>query len=304
MKRIINVIIFFLIGISVYGQVPTWSVNENDFEYTMSFVAFLNIDGVNLTSTNDMVAAFAGTECRGVTNLVYVPSKNRYYAYFNVFSNTNGESLSFKVYDATNDKVVDITKIVNFEINTLYGDLSQAFSFANPALNSEANIMSFNFKDITISNRNIDGNTMMLYVDNGVNLSTLTPVFQLSNGAQLFQAGNALISDIDVLDFTKPVTIDVLSEDESTRNQWVITVNYLAMIGNLTFYKKDAVCYNGGAIKVLSTENGSEVVLFKNQVAQAAQILNNGEVVFTSLDAGNYTVEVNGFEKNISINLK
>ena len=108
MKRIINVIIFFLIGISVYGQVPTWSVNENDFEYTMSFVAFLNIDGVNLTSTNDMVAAFAGTECRGVTNLVYVPSKNRYYAYFNVFSNTNGESLSFKVYDATNDKVVDI----------------------------------------------------------------------------------------------------------------------------------------------------------------------------------------------------
>ncbi len=305
MKRIItNIIVFFFIGITVYGQEPVWSVNENDFEYTMSFVAFLNVDGATLTSTNDKVAAFVGGECRGVTNLIYVSSKDRYYAYFNVFSNTNGEALNFKVYDSTNDKVVDIVKTVNFEINALYGDLAQAFSFASPALNDEAELISFNFKDVTISNRNIQDNTMILYVDNGINVSALTSIFEISSGAQLFSESQKLISDSSVLDFTNPVMVEVLSEDESTRNEWEITVSYNAVIGNLTFYKKDAVCYNGGTIKVLSSENGSEVVLLKNQVAQAAQTLSNGEVIFTSLSEGNYTIQVNGFEKQISINLK
>lgn len=305
MKQIItSTIVFFFIGIAVYGQSPTWSVNENDFEYTMSFVAFLNIDGVTLSSTNDKVAAFVGGECRGVTNLIYVSSKDRYYAYFNVFSNNNGEVLSFKVYDSTNDKVVDIAKSVNFEINALYGDLGQAFSFASPALNNEAELVSFNFKDVTISNRDIQENTMILYVDNGINVSALTSIFELSTGAQLFSEGKKLISDSSILDFTNPVMVEVLSEDESTRKEWQINVSYNAVIGNLTFYKKDAVCYSGGAIKVLSSENGSEVVLLKNQVAQAAQTLSNGEVIFTSLSTGDYTIKVNGFEKQISINLK
>lgn len=305
MKQIItSTIVFFFIGIAVYGQSPTWSVNENDFEYTMSFVAFLNIDGVTLSSTNDKIAAFVGGECRGVTNLIYVSSKDRYYAYFNVFSNNNGEVLSFKVYDSTNDKVVDIAKSVNFEINALYGDLGQAFSFASPALNNEAELVSFNFKDVTISNRDIQENTMILYVDNGINVSALTSIFELSTGAQLFSEGKKLISDSSILDFTNPVMVEVLSEDESTRKEWQINVSYNAVIGNLTFYKKDAVCYSGGAIKVLSSENGSEVVLLKNQVAQAAQTLSNGEVIFTSLSTGDYTIKVNGFEKQISINLK
>lgn len=305
MKSIITKIIgFFFIGIAAYGQSPTWSVNENDFEYTMSFVAFLNVNGTTLTSTNDKVAAFVGAECRGVANLIYVNSKDRYYAYFNVFANTNGETLTFKVYDSTNDTVVDIAKTVNFEINGLYGDLGQAFSFASPALNHEAELIGFNFKDVTISNRNIQDNAMTLYVDNGINVSALMTIFELSTGAQLFNEGQKLISDSSVLDFTYPVMVEVLSEDESTRNEWEITVSYNAVIGNLTFYKKDAVCYSGGAIKVLSSENGSEVVLLKNQVVQAAQTLNNGEVIFTSLGAGEYTIQVNGFEKQISINLK
>ncbi len=305
MKRItINLIAFFLIGIYGYGQAPTWSVNENDFEYTMSFVAFLNVDGITLTSTNDQVAAFVNDECRGVANLIYIANKDRYYAYFNVFSNTNGETLSFKVYDSTNNRVVDIVKTVNFEINALYGDLSRAFSFASPTLNNDAELVNFNFKDVTITNKGINGNTMTLFVDNGLNVSALTPVFELSIGAKLLYNGAELISNSSVLDFEKPVLVEVLSEDESTRNTWEIIVRYNAVIGNLTFYKKDAVCYSGGAIKVLSTENGSEVVLFKNQVAQAAQTLVNGEVVFNSLQAGDYVVRVNGFEKPISINLK
>ncbi len=305
MKRIIiSAVICFFMGITVYAQTPTWSVNENDFEYNMSFVAFLNIDGVTLSSTNDMIGAFVNDECRGVTNLIYVPSKDRYYAYFNVFSNTSGEAISFKVYDSTNDKVVDISKTVNFQINALFGDIAQAFSFASPELNSEAELVSFNFKDVTISNRINNGNEMTLYIENSQDISALIPVFELSPGAQLYHNGTLLTSDNNVLDFTSTQTFDVISQDESVFNRWQITVKYNAAIGDLTFYKKDAVCYNGGAIKVVASQNGTTVVVLKDQSEFATQQINNGEALFSNLSVGNYLLKVNGLEKEIEINLK
>ena len=303
-KTILSAVIFLFTGIYAFAQVPTWSVNENDFEYNMSFVAFLNIDGVTLSSTNDMIGAFVNDECRGVTNLIYVPAKDRYYAYFNVFSNTNGEAISFKVYDSANDTVVDISKTINFQINALFGDIAQAFSFASPELNSGADLLNFGFKDVTINNRINNGNEITLFIDNSVDISALTPVFELSTGAQLYQNGMPVISDNDVLDFTNTQAFDVISEDESAVNRWQITVKYNASIGDLAFYKKDAVCYNGGAIKVVSSQNGSNVVVLKDQSEFATQQIINGEALFSNLSAGNYLLKINGLEKEIEISLK
>ncbi len=303
-KTILSAVIFLFTGIYAFAQVPTWSVNENDFEYNMSFVAFLNIDGVTLSSTNDMIGAFVNDECRGVANLIYVASKDRYYAYFNVFSNTNGEAISFKVYDSANDKVVDISKTINFQINALFGDIAQAYSFASPELNNGADLLNFGFKDITINNRINNGNDITLFVDNSIDISALTPVFQLSPGAQLYQNAMPVISDNDVLDFTNTQAFDVLSEDESSSNRWQITVKYNASIGDLAFYKKDAVCYNGGAIKVVSSQNGSNVVVLKDQSEFATQQIINGEALFSNLSAGNYLLKINGLEKEIEISLK
>lgn len=54
-KRIIDMLVFMLIGFYAFGQAPNWTVNENNFEYTMTLVAFVTIDGNNLSSTNDLV---------------------------------------------------------------------------------------------------------------------------------------------------------------------------------------------------------------------------------------------------------
>lgn len=301
---IIKTITFLFIGFTAYTQAPTWSVNENNFEHTMSFVAFLNVDGSTLQSTNDKLAAFVGSECRGVTNLIYVVSKDRYYAYINVFSNTNGEQLTFKVYDSTNDKIVDIDKTVDFEINALQGSLSQAFSFASPPLSDKAEIINFNFKDVTVLNASTEGNIMTFYVDNGIDISALTPVFELDTGAQMFSGDKKIISDTSLLDFSKPVMLDIVSQDESIKKQWEVRLKYNTALGNLAFYKKDAVCYKGGVIKVVSSNNGGKVELQKEKVAYAVQLVANGEAVFSNLEPGSYTAKVNGFEKEIKINLK
>lgn len=303
-RRTIELLICFLVGMISYGQAPNWSVNENNFEYTMSFVAFVTIDGTNLSSTNDQVAAFSNGEIRGVTNLIYVESKNRYYAYLTVFSNANNEAINFKVYNSATDTVVDIEKTINFEIGAHYGDLLQAFSVAKPVLNNETALIRFDFDKVDVVNKATSGNTITLIVEERQSVTALNAVFVLSAGAQLLKQGVKVESGNNALDFSSPITFNLLSEDESKRVEWTISVSSNAAIGNLVFYKKDAVCYKGGAIKVQSSESGSTVSLIKGQTSYATQSLVNGEAIFNNLSTGSYTVKVNGFSKNIIINLK
>lgn len=303
-KKIITVVLSFVLGIYANAQAPDWSVNENEFEYTMSFVAFLNIDGSNLASTNDMVGAFVDGESRGTTNLIYVASKDRYYAYLTIFSNLDGETIEFKIYDAANNQVIDIPKTINFEINGHYGNLGQAFSFASPTLNNEAEILNFNFKDIVIQNRTINENEMTLYVEDGLNVTALNAIFELSYGAKLLMASVIIESENNSLNFSTPLQFQVLSEDESKLESWTISVGFNGAVGNVSFYKMDAVCYNGGAIKITSTESGSNVVLLKDEIDYASKTINNGEATFNNLETGDYLVKVNGIEKQILINLK
>jgi hypothetical protein len=303
-RRTIKLVICFLVGTLSYGQAPNWSVNENNFEYSMTLVAFVNIEGDNLSSTNDMVGAFSNGELRGGTNLTYVSNKDRYYAYLTIFSNNDTETINFQVYNSVTDKIVGISKTINFEVSAHYGDLVQAYSFANPSLNSEAEIVNFEFENVFTNNRTTSGNNMTLYTDNGQNLEGLNAVFELSTGSRLLKGGAVVESGSNALDFSSPVAFQVISEDESNLEEWTITVSYNADIGDVTLYKKNAVCYKGGAIKVASTVSGGEVTLLKDLTAYATQNIVNGETIFNNLESGNYTVKINSFEKAIIINLK
>jgi hypothetical protein len=303
-RRTIKLVICFLVGTLSYGQAPNWSVNENNFEYSMTLVAFVNIEGDNLSSTNDMVGAFSNGELRGGTNLTYVSNKDRYYAYLTIFSNNDTETINFQVYNSVTDKIVGISKTINFEVSAHYGDLVQAYSFANPSLNSEAEIVNFEFENVFTNNRTTSGNNMTLYTDNGQNLEGLNAVFELSTGSRLLKGGAVVESGNNALDFSSPVAFQVISEDESNLEEWTITVSYNADIGDVTLYKKNAVCYKGGAIKVASTVSGGEVTLLKDLTAYATQNIVNGETIFNNLESGNYTVKINSFEKAIIINLK
>jgi hypothetical protein len=299
---IYSTLLLFFIGINAFGQAPSWSVNENNFQYTMSFVAFVNVDGVNLSDSNDKVAAFVNGECRGVTNLTYVASEDSYYAYLTVFSNENSEIINFKIYDSTNNVETDVVKTKIFEINEHYGNLFQAYSVANPALRNTAEIIYFDFNDVNVNDTTFAGSQITLDVDFGVDIASLNALFDLSAGAKLFIGTVNQISGNNNMDFSNPLQVHVLSEDQTVLKQWEITVN--KSLGTATYYKKDAVCYTGGVIKVLFTENEVEVLLIKDGATLATQTINNGEAIFSNLEVGEYQVKVSGNNKEIVINLK
>ena len=295
-------LVFLFIGINAVGQSPDWTVNENNFEYTMSFVAFLNIDGNNLSSVNDKVAAFVDGELRGVANLTYVSNEDSYYAYLTVFSNADGETIDFKMYDSANNVVRDSEKTKTFEINAHYGNLFQAYSIASPALSHNADIIDFDFEGVTVNDMTILGNEITISLSITENVTALSPVFELSPEAKLFIGTLNQVSGENPLDFSDPIQFQVRSEDQSVLEQWTVTVKLGT--GHATFYKKDAVCYTGGAIKVLFTENDVEAFLIKDEVTFATQTIHNGEAIFSNLEIGTYQVKVSGNNKEIIINQK
>ena len=297
---IYSILVLFLINSTAFGQAPNWTVNENNFQYTMSFVGFLNSDGSTLSNANDKVAAFVNGECRGVSNLIYVANENNYYAYLTVFSNVSNEPVSFKIYDSVKNEVKEVDKTINFAINEHYGNVFQAYSFASPALSTGADIMDINFKDTTRNDIVITGSQVTLYVNEGQSITALNTIFDLSPGATAYMGTVKQISGANALNFTNPVTLNILSEDQATIKQWTVLVKTGA---HVTYYKKDAVCYEGGSIKVVFASDKEEVVLISESATLSSQI-NNGQVIFDNLNAGTYKIRVGGNVKQIQINLK
>jgi hypothetical protein len=268
----------------------------------MSFVSFLNSDGNALISSNDKVAAFVNGECRGVTNLIYVASKNQYYAYLTVFSNANNETVSFKIYDSAKNVVKSVDKTINFAINEHFGDLFQAYSFASPALKTEADIIDVNFTGVMRNNIIFDRAQITVYLKKEQDLKALNAVFTTSKGASVYRESTKQISGGSGLDYSNPIVFNVLSEDQSINKVWTIVVKNA--LSDAIYYKKDAVCYEGGALKIMFPVENEKVELTKEGVVLSTQIITNGQVLFSNLSIGTYDISVGGNFKEIIINLK
>ncbi|WP_369995177.1 hypothetical protein [Winogradskyella sp.] len=303
-KTILIVIFFITLANKVNSQAPQWSVNTNAYEYSMTLVAFVNINGTPLDSSDDKVAAFINNEVRGVANLVYEEDYDRYYAYLTVFANANNEDISFKVYDSANDQVEEIPSTLPFQINGHVGNLFQAFSIANPVLSSEANILDISLVGETVNSVTYNEDEINIYVENGVVLQNLNLAFSLSDGAEMFYNNTLVESENNSFDFSTPLNFVVRSEDHTQLSNYTVFVSFSGLSADYNFYKIDAVCYRGGYIKVESNNENQQVQLFQNEVLISNQNIISGQTVFSGLDIGTYKVLVNGIEKIILIELK
>jgi hypothetical protein len=295
-------ILVLLFSNNLIAQTPSWSVNENTYQYTMTFLAKLNANGKQLINPNDKVAAFVGSSCRGISGITYVASEKNYYAYLTVFSNTQGEAISFKLYDSATDKITTVTKQIVFALNEHKGNLFQSYSIAEPALNNTAKILMFDFADIKTVSSVITSNKVDITLYNNYSLTDLKPVFTLSKGGRLFKNKIEQKSNEIADNFSSAITYEVLSEDESILTNYVVTLNQISI--PTVFYKKDAVCYAGGAIKVVSSQEGATVAINSNGKTIIAKKITNGEALFTDLEIDSYIVSIGDELKLINITLK
>jgi hypothetical protein len=295
-------ILFYLSFQALFAQAPTWSVNENDYQYTMTFVAKLNADGQQLIGKNDKVAAFVGSSCRGISGVTYVTSEANYYAYLTVFSNSQGETISFKLYDSTTNKIAVVSKQVTFEVNEHKGDLFQSYSIAEPTLNDKSEILTFDFIDTKSVSSVINSGKINITLYDSYALTALKPVFTLSKGAKLFKNRIVQKSGTITDNYSSTITYQVLSQDESSLSNYVVVINQTST--PTLFYKKDAVCDIDGVIKVVSVKEGASIELTTNGKTILTKQITNGEAVFSDLETDSYIVTIGNEWKLINIILK
>ena len=139
----------FSIGI-LQSQAPNWSVNSANYSLDASIVAVLKIDDVISTDTNDIVAVFDENDIvRGVAKVSFVNALNKHLVFITTLSNTNGDALKFKVYDASENKILESTTAsINFSPNEVLGDADAPFEIK---------------ADTVLSVTNFDKNNISIY---------------------------------------------------------------------------------------------------------------------------------------------
>jgi hypothetical protein len=90
----------------------------------MTVTAVLEIQGEEWRSEGDIVAAFVGEECRGVTRPVYLSATNSYVAFLMVHSNAvSGEDVNFKAYLERDGSVYSVAETISYEADGGLGTL-------------------------------------------------------------------------------------------------------------------------------------------------------------------------------------
>lgn len=128
MKRLATYTTALILVLSqlAYAQAPNWSVDPSLFENSMNITASAVIGQMALDDDTDMIGAFVGTEVRGVTNIdILLNSTGKKVAFLTILSNQNsGETITFKVYDASENSITDAITQIEFSGDAIIGTTS------------------------------------------------------------------------------------------------------------------------------------------------------------------------------------
>jgi hypothetical protein len=287
-KFVLTFLMIFSITIC-FSQDPNWSVNPSNYQYSMTFTAFLNVNGTTLSSTNDKVAAFIDNEVRGVANLVYLADEDKYVAYLTVYNSTSNSPISFKIYNSTANNVVDAVQTINFQIDRNVGSVFQSYSIASPALNSKANITDFSFKNTTVLETSIAADIIEITLPSSVNLNNLIADFTTSTGAKVYVDAVFQNSGISSQNYSNPIKFQVLSEDESVLKTYDIVIIVDQNIQELTINLTTATTQ--------VVENPTEIQVAFNQPIVALE--NENFVLSNAIIQNIYKVDGLNYKLNV-----
>jgi gliding motility-associated-like protein len=149
-KRFFLIIGLLQLANTGVAQVPsTWTVNVAIYQYQMTMTSKANEACVDLADTNNYIAAFVGSQCRGVVKTRTSAGPNKL-GLLTIKSNiVSGELVKFQIYKASSNTVINILDSVIFVQATQIGTL------ANPFMMYSNHVPT----DISVSNYTITENS-------------------------------------------------------------------------------------------------------------------------------------------------
>ena len=126
MKKYTTTFIMLLWAIFLSAQAPTWPINPADYANSMTFTAQVHLDGNEVNSGNNVLAAFAGKDVRGVAAPTNIGGQHYYF--LTVHSNAVAdEGLLFKVYLENEDDTYTALEQIDFTKNANMGDYPNGY---------------------------------------------------------------------------------------------------------------------------------------------------------------------------------
>ena len=117
------------VALSMARSASDWSVDPTDYEYNMTFTGAIALKEGQEVYPGNKVVAFVGEECRGIGELVYIESLNRYETSLFVYANTEGEEVTFRIVDEEIAKVYGTVNKEVFVANTHHGSFTEPYLF-------------------------------------------------------------------------------------------------------------------------------------------------------------------------------
>tara|TARA_B110000467_G_C18119279_1_gene366909 strand:- start:41 stop:583 length:543 start_codon:yes stop_codon:yes gene_type:complete len=130
-------------GISFADLPESWNVNPADFQSYMTITTIVDINGITNISSNFVIGAFHGDECRGYAAPIIVDGEHIYFLMF--YSNVHNESINLAAYDLQNDVISFSDELIEFSSNEAIGNPDNPYT------------LSFLFDDFLIGDNNNDG---------------------------------------------------------------------------------------------------------------------------------------------------
>ena len=111
------------------AQPSSWTINPEDFQYSASINAIIQIDGQASISIGDRAALFVNDELRGVSEPV--PVGGSLFHFISVYSNQPvGEEMEIRVYHALDDEVYTAFTTYTFQLQDIAGNFDAPFKIA------------------------------------------------------------------------------------------------------------------------------------------------------------------------------
>lgn len=261
-------VVLTFIGFAAVAQ-SGWTVNANLYDYSMSVTGKVIIDGSTSVDVNDKVAAFIGGECRGVINVKYQSTLNDYFIFLLIYSSNPAGTVSFKIYDASENKEIEVGSSVSFAVNGIVGSISSPYEFSGVTKTYEARVLSFSIPDQE-GGTSISTNNISLTQKITGDLSNIAPAFTLSEGAKAYVNNILQVSGNSSNDFRNSVRYKIVPQVGDPRYYWV-SISKAVDTSTEIFLSNTTVVENKDSVQVgvLSVQSN---VLGNNYVFSLADI--------------------------------
>jgi hypothetical protein len=157
-KKIIVSILFSWVFVHTTNAQPDWKINAADYNLDGSIIANITINNQLSLDSEDKIAAFDNNgEIRGVANLTFDTITDTYIAYLTVLSTTIRDLLTFKVYDASENKIYLTNNIPvifksNLKLGTIFDPYTIISDGIDPLAVKESLLIQFSFAPNPIIN--------------------------------------------------------------------------------------------------------------------------------------------------------